>query len=126
MSSVKTDAEITAMRKSGQILALVLERMRKESVPGLTPKEMSRRAKQELFRLGGQPVFLGFHGHPGARDYPDIICISVNNEVQHAIPSNRPFVAGDVVNFDFGVRYDGMVTDAGISVCIGGDKYLQS
>jgi methionyl aminopeptidase len=126
MSAVKTDTEIEAMRKSGQILASVLDLMRKKSAPGLTPKDMSRLAKQELFRLGGQPVFLGFHGHPGAPDYPDIICISVNNEVQHAIPSNRPFVAGDVVNFDFGVRYDGMVTDAGISVCIGGDQYLKS
>jgi methionyl aminopeptidase len=87
---------------------------------------MSRRAKQELFRLGGEPVFLGFHGHPGAPDYPDIICISVNNEVQHAIPSDRPFIAGDIVNFDFGVRYQGMVTDAGITVCIGGDTYLSS
>jgi methionyl aminopeptidase len=100
--------------------------MRRESAPGLTPKDMSRRAKQELFRLGGEPVFLGFHGHPGAPDYPDIICISVNNEVQHAIPSDRPFIAGDIVNFDFGVRYQGMVTDAGITVCIGGDTYLSS
>lgn len=124
MSSVKTDAEVKAMRKSGQILAAVLDCMRKESAPGLTPKDMSRLAKKELYRLGGEPVFLGFHGHPGAPDYPDIICISVNNEVQHAIPSNRPFAVGDVVNFDFGVRYQGMVTDAGITVCIGGDKNL--
>ncbi len=126
MNSIKTDAEIKAMRKSGQILASVLERMRNESAPGLTPKDMARRAKEELFKLGGEPVFLGYHGRPGAQDFPDIICISVNNEVQHAIPSNRPFVAGDVVNFDFGVRYHGMVTDAGISVCIGGDQYLKS
>jgi methionyl aminopeptidase len=125
MSTVKTDAEIKAMRKSGQILASVLDLMRRESAPGLSPKDMSRLAKKELLRLGGEPVFLGFHGHPGAPDYPDIICISVNNEVQHAIPSNRLFEPGDVVNFDFGVRYDGMVTDAGISVCIGGDQYLK-
>jgi methionyl aminopeptidase len=125
MGAIKTEDEIEAMRKSGQILAAVLERMRKESAPGLTPKDMSKIAKQELLRLGGQPVFLGYHGRPGAQDYPDIICISVNNEVQHAIPSNRPFGAGDVVNFDFGVRYEGMVTDAGISVCIGGSQYLK-
>jgi methionyl aminopeptidase len=125
MSSVKTDIEIKAMQKSGQILASVLDLMRKESAPGLSPRDMSRLAKQELFRLGGEPVFLGFNGHSGAPGYPDIICISVNNEVQHAIPSDRAFAAGDVVNFDFGVRYDGMVTDAGISVCIGGDQYLK-
>jgi methionyl aminopeptidase len=121
----KTDAEIQSMRKSGMILGSILETMREESAPGITPKDMSKIAKQELLRLGGEPVFLGFRGHPGAPDFPDIICISVNNEVQHAIPSNKPFVAGDIVNFDFGVRYQGMVTDAGISVCIGGDQYLK-
>lgn len=126
MSAVKTDVEINAMRKSGFILATILECMRQECLPGKTPKDMANRAKEELLRLGGEPVFLGFHGHPGAPDYPDIICISVNNEVQHAIPSGHPFSAGDVVNFDFGVRYEGMVTDAGISVCVGGDRYLKS
>lgn len=126
MSIPKTDAEVKSMRKSGKILASVLDTMRRDSAPGMTPRDMALLAKRELLRLGGEPVFLGFHGHPGAPDYPDIICISVNNEVQHAIPSNRPFVAGDVVNFDFGVRYGGMVTDAGISICIGGEEYLRS
>jgi methionyl aminopeptidase len=126
MTTIKTDAEIKAMRKSGRILAEVLNLMRTESAPGLTPKHMSEIAKKELFRLGGEPVFLGFHGHSGAPDYPDIICISVNNEVQHAIPSNRPFEPGDIVNFDFGVRCQGMVTDAGITVCIGGEKNLRA
>jgi methionyl aminopeptidase len=65
-------------------------------------------------RLGGEPAFLGV-GYP---KYPDIICISVNDQVQHSIPNDRPFEAGDVVNFDFGVRYGGMITDAGISVCV--------
>jgi methionyl aminopeptidase len=118
-SSVKTDTEIKALRKSGQILADILKLLGRESTPGLTPKHMSMLAKKELQRLGGAPVFLGFHG------YPDIICISVNNEVQHAIPSERAFELGDIVNYDFGVRYDGMVTDAGITVCIGGKGLLK-
>jgi methionyl aminopeptidase len=58
--------------------------------------------------------FKGFEG------YPDIICISTNNEVQHSIPNEHVFKDGDIVNFDFGVTYDGMVTDAGVSVSIGG------
>lgn len=113
MTSAKTDSEIAAMRESGHMLATVLERLRREGMPGMTPKDMSDIAKKELRALGGEPAFLGFYG------YPDIICISVNDQVQHSIPSNRPLQAGDVVNYDFGVRYKGMVTDAGISVCIG-------
>jgi methionyl aminopeptidase len=113
MSSVKTDSEIAAMRESGRMLAVVLERLRQEGLPGMTPQDMSEIAKQELRALGGEPAFLGFYG------YPDIICISVNDQVQHSIPNKISFEEGDVVNYDFGVRYKGMVTDAGISVCIG-------
>lgn len=114
MSTVKTEAQIAALRESGRMLATVLELMRAEAKSGLSPKDMSALAKKELKRLGGEPAFLGFYG------YPDIICISVNDQVQHSIPTDRPFEPGDVVNFDFGVTYKGMVTDAGITVCIDG------
>jgi len=102
------------MRVSGNMLATILQLIKKEAKAGLTPKDMSALAAKELERLGGKPTFKGFEG------FPDIICISVNNEVQHSIPSDRPFNDGDIVNFDFGVTYDGMVTDGGISLCIGG------
>lgn len=119
MTAVKTPAEIIALRESGRMLATVLELMRREARPGLSPVDMSALAKRQLRALGGEPAFLGVRGHK--IDFPDIICISVNDQVQHAIPSTRPFRAGDVVNFDFGVRYKGMITDAGITVCIGGN-----
>ncbi|HEY5668054.1 MAG TPA: type I methionyl aminopeptidase [Candidatus Saccharimonadales bacterium] len=109
----KTDVEIAAMRESGRMLATVLDVMRKEAKAGMTPKDMSAIAKKELASLGGEPAFLGYYG------YPDIICISVNNQVQHSIPNEIPFQDGDVVNFDFGVTYKGMITDSGITVCIG-------
>ena len=113
---VKTPQEIEAMRVGGHMLAEVLRVMKREAKAGMTPKDMSAIAAKELKALGGEPAFLGFHG------YPDIICISVNNQVQHSIPNNIPFVDGDVVNFDFGVRYKEMITDGGISFAIG-DKY---
>ena len=94
------------------MLALVLQLMRKKATVGMTPKDMAMLAAKELKILGGQSAFLGFEG------YPDAICISVNNQVQHSIPNSIPFRAGDVVNFDFGVKYKGMITDGGISVCI--------
>lgn len=101
------------MREGGRMLATVLQAMRNQARPGLTPKDMAAIAASELKKLGGQPAFLGFHG------YPDVICISVNNQVQHSIPNTIPFRAGDVVNFDFGVRWKDMITDGGITVCIG-------
>lgn len=111
---LKTDAEIEAMRKSGHILASVLEKIRREARTGMTPKDISALSSRETERLGGKPAFKGFEG------FPDIICISNNSEVQHSIPNDTPFKNGDIVNFDYGVIYDGMITDAGITVCIGG------
>lgn len=116
MSQVLTAEEITAMRESGKILATILELIRKRVEAGMTPKDVSVLASEGLKRLGGKPVFKGFEG------YPDIICISTNNEVQHSIPNDHVFVEGDIVNFDFGVNYKGMITDAGITVSIGGPE----
>jgi methionyl aminopeptidase len=116
-SQVKTAEEIANMRESGRMLATVLELLRESCKPGDTPKDMAALAKHKLAELGGEPAFLGVSGYP---PYPEVICISVNDQVQHAIPSSRPFEAGDVVNFDFGVRYKGMITDAGITIAVGG------
>jgi methionyl aminopeptidase len=114
MNTIKTKTEIAAMRVGGRMLATVLELIRTTVAAGMTPKDVSALAAKELARLGGKPSFKGFEG------YPDIICISTNNEVQHSIPNGHIFADGDIVNFDFGVTYEGMVTDAGISVSIGG------
>lgn len=113
MTRVKTAEEIAALRESGRMLAAVLNHLQQETRPGVTPQDMSRLAAEELKKLGGEPAFKGFHG------YPDIICISVNDQVQHSIPNNRSFEEGDVVNYDFGVRYKGMITDSGITVGVG-------
>lgn len=115
-NKIKTPEEIEAMREGGRMLASVLDLMKRECKAGLTPQDMSAMAAAELKKLGGEPAFQGYQG------YPDIICISVNNQVQHAIPTNQPFQEGDVVNFDFGVRHKGLVTDAGITICVG-QKY---
>ena len=111
MSPIKTLAEIERMRVCGKIVAGVLNFMKNSAVEGMTPHKMSLLAAQELKRLGGEPVMVD--------DFPNIICISVNDQVQHTVPDNRPFEEGDVVNFDFWAQYQGMITDAGLSVGIG-------
>jgi methionyl aminopeptidase len=116
---IKTSSEIEAMRQSGAILSKILKLLVTSAKPGLTPKDLAKIAKSELKALGGEPVFLGFEG------YPDVICISVNDQVQHAVPNQIPFQNGDVVNFDFGVRYKGMITDAGVTIAIGGKPLNQ-
>ena len=119
MPTIKTDQDIQAMREGGRMLALVLQLMKEKAAPGMTPQDMSALARIKLNELGGKPAFLGVPGNP---NFPDIICISVNSQVQHSIPTSIPFKEGDVVNFDFGVKHKGMITDGGITVAIG-NKY---
>lgn len=111
---VKTDQEIENMRIGGKMLATVLERLRPEVVPGISAKDLADLARKELKKLGGEPAFFGYQG------FPDVICISVNDEVVHGIPKKSTVLKdGDIVSLDFGVRYKGMIVDAAISVVCG-------
>jgi methionyl aminopeptidase len=111
---VKTRAEIAAMRESGRMLASVLALLRKQLTPGMTTKDLADIAARELKVLGGEAPFLGYQG------FPDVICISVNEEVVHGIPSADKIVKdGDIVSLDFGVKYQGMITDSAVSEIAG-------
>ncbi len=112
-TKVKTTEEITAMRESGKILSHVLNELKNQITAGMSTKDLSDIAKKELKSTGGQPTFLGYFG------FPDIICISVNDEVVHGIPRrNKIIKSGDVVSLDFGVTYNSMITDAAITVAV--------
>jgi methionyl aminopeptidase len=114
-TKVKTKSEIEAMRESGRMLATVLQILKKQLRPGMSTKDLALIAESELKNLGGQPSFKGYQG------FSDVICISVNAEVVHGIPSAEKIIqAGDIVGLDFGVTYRGMVTDGAISVIAGG------
>jgi methionyl aminopeptidase len=114
---VKTEAEIAAMRESGRMLATVLEELRKVVSPGQSTKELADIAAKELRSLGGKPAFLGYQG------FPDVLCVSVNDEVVHGIPRKDKIIQdGDIVSLDFGVTYNGMITDAAISVLAGSSE----
>ena len=101
------------MREGGKMLASVLETIRKTAKPGMAELEIARLADKELAALGGKPVFKGYNG------FPDVICISVNDEIVHGIPGDYEFKVGDLVGFDFGVNYKGLVTDSAFSMIFG-------
>lgn len=112
MNQVKTEPEIEAMRQGGRILAQVLQTLRENTIAGITTQELADIAERETKRLGGGLPTLGFEG------YPAVICISVNDEVVHGIPSGRVLREGDICTFDHCVSYDDMVTDAAITVSV--------
>lgn len=115
-TKVKTATELTAMRESGRMLAAVLNTLKPQVVPGVTSRQLADSAAKELKVLGGEAPFYGYNG------FPDVICISLNDEVVHGIPSNRVVNDGDIVSLDFGVKYRGMITDSAMSVIAGTAK----
>ncbi len=117
VTRVKTAREIDAMRQGGNMLMSVLELLKNKLQVGMTTKDLAITAKDELKALGAEPAFLGYQG------FPDVICISVNNEVVHGIPSKSKVIGdGDIVGLDFGVLWKGMITDGAISVIAGKPK----
>ncbi len=96
------------------MLAAVLSAVEKSVRPGLSTKELANVADRELKALGGKPAFQGYRG------FPDVICISLNDEIVHGIPSaSRIVMPGDIVSLDFGVSYQGMLTDSALTVIAG-------
>jgi methionyl aminopeptidase len=115
----KTLSEIKNIRTSGLILAQVLKKIEKVLEPGISGIDIDQIARKELKKLGGRPAFLGVKGSPGVVDFPATICISINDAVVHGIPTDKPFKNGDIIGFDYGVNYDGMITDAARTFIIG-------
>lgn len=116
----KTASEIDAIRKSGEMLRQILEMIESKLAVGVTGVEIDTMARAKLKKLGGEPAFLGVSSGSGAPDFPASVCVSVNDAVVHGIPSDIPFKQGDIVGFDFGVRYKGMITDAARTFIVGG------
>lgn len=114
-TKVKTDAEIAFMRESGRQTGLVLNALVEQIEVGMTTKDLADIARRELKAIpdGGKHAFFGYEG------FPEVICISVNDEIVHGIPGNRVLEDGDIVGLDYGVNYRGMITDAARSVIVG-------
>ncbi len=112
-TNIKTPAEIANIKKSGEILTLVLDKLVSEAKPGVKITDLDKLAAEETRRLGGEPAFLGYQG------FPANLCVSVNNEIVHAIPTDKKLQNGDLVGIDYGVIYQGMITDAARTVSMG-------
>lgn len=121
VTQVKTESEIKNMRTSGQMTAQILQELRDNIAIGMSTKELDDMVVESLKKLKAEPAFYGYDGFPAS------ICISINEEAVHGIPSAGRIIAdGDVVGLDFGVSYEGMITDSAITVQVGAiDKQVQ-
>lgn len=120
MIQKKTPEEIEVLKEAGSILARILKELAKEAVPGATTLAIDDRAMELVEEFDVEPILLGYHPGFAPRPYPAAVCVSVNNCVQHGIPSEEVMLEeGDVVNIDMSIGYEGMVVDSGITVGVG-------
>ena len=110
---IKSDEEIAIMHEAGRILAEVLELLAAEIHPGTIIIDLDTIVKEEYVRRNVVPTFLGYHG------FPAHVCVSVNDEIVHGIPSGRKLENGDIVGIDLGLTHKGFVADSALTVGVG-------
>lgn len=120
MINKKTPEEIEILKEGGKILTQALEELAKEAVVGNTTLDIDDKAMELIEKFQAEPVLLGYHPSFADYPYPAAVCVSVNNCVQHGIPSAEVVLKeGDVVNIDMTIGYKGLIVDSGITVGVG-------
>jgi methionyl aminopeptidase len=109
----KSAAELEAMRQSSRIVAAVLGELEPLIKPGIRTRDLDLYAEKRTRELGAVPAFKGYRGYPAS------ICVSVNEEIIHGIPSGRILQEGDIVSLDFGVLYEGFYSDSALTAPVG-------
>ena len=102
------------MVEAGRITGLTLVKLRDSIVAGMTTAELDAIAEREILALGAIPAFKGYRGFPAS------LCVSINEEIVHGIPSGRVIKDGDVVGLDLGAIVDGLYGDSALTVAVGG------
>jgi methionyl aminopeptidase len=114
---LKSKDDLERMRRAGQIVAEVLQRLQAEAKPGVTTLDLDRIAEEMTRKRGAVPAFKGYR--VGTRVFPASLCVSINEEVVHGIPASRALKDGDIVGLDFGVVVEGYYGDAAVTVPVG-------
>lgn len=116
--AIRAPGELALMREAGRIVCEILDELEALCVPGATTFDVDRRAEELIARHKAKPAFKGYG--PKDSPFPAVLCISLNEEVVHGIPSRkRVIAAGDLVKLDFGVSYRGWFGDSARTVEVG-------
>lgn len=116
---LKSPREIELMRAAGRVVCRVLDEIERNIRPGVTTAEMDLIAKRLIDEAGGTALFFGVRNPQARYPFPARICSSVNEEVVHGIPDDRPLQPGDIVSIDVGVRLQGYCGDAARTFAVG-------
>ncbi len=113
MIYLKTDEEIELMRIANLLVGKTLAEVAKHIAPGVTTLHLDKIAETFIRDHGAIPTFLGYNG------FPNSLCISVNENVVHGIPSEYRLKEGDIVSVDCGTFINGYCGDSAYTFCVG-------
>lgn len=110
---IKTPEEIKVMAEAGKLLAKIMSELKGLVKPGITTDYLDEVAEDLVFKCGAKPAFKGYEGFPNA------LCVSLNEEVVHGVPSYRLLKEGDIVSLDLGILYKGYYSDMAVTLPVG-------
>lgn len=122
MITIKSEREIELMREAGDLVARTLDMLQREIAPGMTTRRLDKMAEEFIRDHGAIPSFLNYvpKGETGVTPYPATLCVSLNEEVVHGVPSDKCMIdEGDIVSVDCGVYMNGYHGDAARTFVIG-------
>lgn len=113
MIPIKSEEDLKMLKKSGEILSKIMQRLQEFVRKGVLTIEIDRLAEELTEQEGAIPAFRGYQG------FPANICTSINEEVVHGMPNQRKLKEGDIISLDFGINYEGYFSDAAVTLPIG-------
>jgi methionyl aminopeptidase len=110
----RSKSELERMREAGRLVGEVLTVLAAHVAPGVSTGDLDALAEKRILQSGATPAFKGYHGYPAS------ICVSINDEVIHGIPSGRRLLQeGDIVSIDVGASLDGYFGDSAVTLPVG-------
>ncbi len=121
MVRIKTKEEVKTLKEGGKRHAFILSEVAKKVYVGVSTKELDDFAKKLIDENNDKAAFLGYTPRGAKRAYPASLCVSLNDEIVHGIPNEKPKVLknGDVVSLDLGLVHKGLITDGAVTVSVG-------
>ena len=120
MITIKTPEEIKILRDGGKLLASILLKVGEKAKPGVTTLELDEYAEFLIKEAGGEPAFKNYRTGDDKYPFPSALCASINDEVVHGIPvKDRILEESDIISLDLGLKWNGLYTDAAITVGVG-------
>ena len=113
MIPLKSQQDLVKLKRSGEILALVMQKLQNSLRSGMTTLDIDLLSAELIRKEKALAAFKGYQGFPGTA------CISVNEEIVHGIPGSRVIIEGDIVSIDLGVNYEGFFSDMAVTLPVG-------